>query len=62
MKKLEIVIKEFEKKAESFRNQSIYCRDCNFKIESQILNDKRELIEDMCRVIRLKVIKQLIEI
>lgn len=62
IKKLEIVVKEFEDKAENFRKESIFCRERNFKVEAQILNDKRELIEDMCRSIRLKVIEQLIAV
>ena len=61
IKKLEVVVKEWEAKAEHFRNESIFCRERNFKVEAQILNDKRELIEEMCRSIRLKVIEELIK-
>ena len=60
--KLEVVIKEWESKAEDLRKGSVFCGEHKFYIEAQILHDKRLLIDEMCRSIRLKVIEQLIKI
>lgn len=62
MQKLEIVIKEWEQKAASLSEEARFARNHNFTIEAQIIYDKKQLIEDMCRSIRLKVIEELITV
>jgi len=62
VEKLEIVIKEWEDKATDLFKESVFARNHNFLIEAQMINQKRELIEEVCRSIRLKVIEQLISV
>lgn len=62
IKKLEIVVKEWEDKASDLFKESTFARNHNFLIEAQMINQKRELIEEICRSIRLKVIEELIKI
>ena len=62
VEKLEIVIKEWEDKATALFKASVFARNHNFLIEAQMINQKRELIEEVCRSIRLKVIEQLISV
>ena len=60
IKKLEIVIKEWEDKATDLFKESVFARNHNFLIEAQMINQTRELIDEICRSIRLKVIEELI--
>jgi hypothetical protein len=60
IEKLEKIVKEWESKAVKMAEESSFCRKRNFNIESQILYDKKRLVEDFCMEIRLKVIEQLI--
>lgn len=62
IEKLEIVIKEWESKAENLSKESSFCRDHNFLLESQMLHQKSQLIDQMCRSIRLKVIEELVSL
>ena len=62
IKKLEIVIKDWEDKATDLFKESVFARNHNFLIEAQMINQKRELIEEICRSIRLKVIEELITV
>ena len=62
IEKLEIVIKEWEVKASDLFKESSFARNHNFNIEAQMINQKRELLEEVCRSIRLKVIEELVKI
>ena len=61
IEKLKIVVKEWEDKAQDLFKESTFARNHNFLIEAQMINQKRELIEQICRSIRLKVIEELIK-
>jgi hypothetical protein len=62
LEKLEKLVKEWEQKAEDLSKESSFARNHNFFIEAQMINQKRELIEEICRSIRLKVIEELISV
>ncbi len=62
IKKLEVVVKEWERKSEDLLKESVFAREHNFFMEAQVLNQKRELVDEMCRSIRLKVIEELIPV
>jgi len=60
IKKLEVVVKEWEGKSEELRIKAAYCREHNFTLQAQVLQDQRSLIDEILMNIRLKVIEQLI--
>jgi hypothetical protein len=62
IKKLEKVVDDFEKQSEKLREECSFARKHNFHLEAQMLHEKQRLIEDICRVIRLKVLEELIDI
>lgn len=61
IEKLKIVIKEWENKSMDLFKESEFASNHNFYIEAQILNQKRQIIDEICRSIRLKVIEELID-
>jgi hypothetical protein len=60
--KLQKVIEQWERKAQSLADESSFARKHNFTIEAQVLYDKKQLLEDICRDIRLKVIEELLQV
>jgi len=60
IKKLEKVIGEWDDKSNRLKQESSFARKHNFSVEATILYDKAQIIEEICREIRLKVIEQLI--
>lgn len=55
--KIAAVVKSWQDRADKLKEQSAFCREHKFDTEAKILWDKAELIEQVCRDIRLKVIE-----
>jgi hypothetical protein len=62
IEKLKKVLEEINDLAEGFETESAFCRDHNFKIESQILYDKHRLVKDIVTKIEMVVIKEIIPV
>jgi len=62
IEKLRTILKEWAQKSDDIKQERNFCRDHNFNIEAQILNEKADLIDKMCMSIELKVIDEIIEI
>jgi hypothetical protein len=62
IEKLEHVLKEWEQKGEYIFKESAIARKYEYKLEAMMLDEKYQLIRDICMQIRLKVIEQLIPV
>lgn len=62
IKKLEILVGQWEKKIEEIRLESQFARKHKFDIQAQILYDKVVALEEFVRDVRMKVIEEMIDV